>query len=179
MPNPQTLKNILERAAALVEKRPDIGQRDHASSACVKNGLHCSVEEKGWELYADVPVSMGGQNIAPSPSTLFRASVSSCVAIGIRMWAARMDVAIDTIDVTFTTRVDARGQFGVSDDTAPGFESASLDIHLTSDATSEDISCVVETSLRYSAMMDAIRGRFPVDTRISISKLMSMPEGAA
>lgn len=179
MTNSQPLKHVLNRAAALVEKRPDIGQRDYANSASVKNGLHCSIVEKDWKLSADVPQSMGGGNLAPSPSTLFRASVSSCVALGVKMWAARMDVAIDKIDVKFTTHVDARGQFGVSDEVAPGFESASLDIHLTTDAAPEDISHVVEISLRYSAMMDAIRGRFPIDTRILISNVMPILEGAA
>lgn len=179
MPNTKSLKHVLNRAATLVEKRPDIGQRDYANSASNKNGLYCSIAEKDWELSADVPQSMGGENLAPSPSSLFRASVSSCVAIGIKMWAARMDVAISAIDVTFTTHVDARGQFGVSDEVAPGFESASLDIHLTTDTPPEDISRVLETSLRYSAMMDAIRGRFPIDTRILVSNVMPILEGAA
>lgn len=172
------IKTALNRAFSLIEKRPEIGQRDFVSSASVKDGMQCKINEKGWSLATDVPEAMGGENTAPSPGVLFRASISSCVAMGIRMWAEQMDVQIDAINVEFMAHADARGQFGICDDVTPGFETGALSIFLTSDALSCDISKVVKTSLRYSPMLDAIKGRFPIDTKIEISKTSHQMKGA-
>lgn len=178
MNTPEDIKSALDRAAALVEAKPAIGQRAYKSVAAVGDGLACLVEEKDWSLSADTPKSMGGDNSAPSPSTLFRASVSSCVAIGIKMWAARLRTPIKSTEAIFETDVDARGQFGVDDDVPAGFEQARLSICVISEASEHDVLAVVEASLRYSPMMEVISGRFPIEIDISVNSSEEL-EGAA
>lgn len=178
MNTPEHIKSALDRAAALVEAKPAIGQRAYKSVATVSDGLACRIEEKDWSLSADIPQSMGGDNSAPSPSTLFRASVSSCVAIGIKMWAARLQTPIESAEAVFTTDVDARGQFGVDDNVPAGFEKARLAISVISDAAESDVLAVIDSSLRYSPMMDAISGSFPIEINVSVSGTKQL-EGAA
>jgi len=173
------IKTALDRAANMVEAKPAIGQRSYLSIATVSDGLACAVREKEWRFASDTPEAMGGDNGAPSPSTLFRASVASCVAMGIKMWAARMEVPIAHVEVHFATDVDARGQFGVCDDIPAGFGHADLKIKVVSDAEDADVRGAVEASLRYSPMMDALKGGVPINTEIEIKTSMLDLEGVA
>ncbi|MEO1136805.1 MAG: OsmC family protein [Pseudomonadota bacterium] len=139
------------------------------SSAVIEDGLLCTITEKSWRLSADSPEAMGGDNMAPSPSVLFRASVSSCVAMGVKMWAARLETLIERVEARFETDVDARGQFGVCDETRAGFEGACLEIHIVSNAPAEAVRKVVRTSLRYSAVLDALSSDIPIRTEVFIT----------
>src|ERR1700759_3557706 len=122
MTSQDEIRTALERAAQTVTLRPSVGQRIYVNTAVVEEGLTCRVREKSHALTVDVPPSMGGDDSGPSPSVLLRAALSSCVAMGIKMWAIRKGVAIDRIEVRVETDVDARGQFGVCETIAPGFE---------------------------------------------------------
>ena len=119
MANSQTIKEKLERAAATVSARPTYGQRVYRNTATVEDGLTCRVTEKDHSITVDVPKGMGGEDEGPSPSMFIRGALTSCVAIGVKMWAARLGVEVDRVDVSVETDVDARGQLGVCDSTAP------------------------------------------------------------
>lgn len=173
------IKTALDRAASMIEARPAIGQRAYKSIATVASGLTCAVNEKEWTFASDTPEAMGGDNGAPSPSTLFRAAVASCVAMGIKMWAARMEVPIEHVEVHLETDVDARGQFGVSDDVPAGFQKADLTIRVVSQAPDEEVRRTIDASLRYSPMIDAIKGGFPITTTIEISQSIIDLDGVA
>jgi len=135
------------------------------------------MSEKNWRFIADLPASMGGDNTGPSPSVLFRAAVSSCVAIGVKMWAARLEAPVARVEVQFETDVDARGQFGVCDSAPAGFERARLDIRVSSDAPENTVRKAIEKSMRYSPMLETITGRFAIDTRITIDRTVSEEQG--
>lgn len=168
MPSPDQIKAALDRAANTIVLKPSVGQRVYAVAAVVEDGLACRVEEKEHSLLVDLPPSMGGDGGGPSPSMLMRAALSSCVAIGIKMWAARRGVAIDRIAVRLETDVDARGQFGVADDVSPGFEDIRLEIDIRSPVDPELIRDIIRTSLRYSPLMDAVREPQEISTHIRI-----------
>ena len=96
------------------------------------------------------------------------AVVAGCVAMGIKMWAARLEVDIQQVEVCFSTDVDARGQFGVCDDIPPGFERAELKIRATSDAPEGEVRNAIDSSLRYSPIIDVVKDSFPIETQIEI-----------
>lgn len=173
------IKTALDRAANMVEAKPAIGQRTYKSVATVGQTLACAVREKEWRFASDTPEAMGGENGAPSPSTLFRASVAGCVAMGIKMWAARLDVDVQHVEVCFSTDVDARGQFGVCDEIPPGFERAHLKICATSDAPEDDVRNAIASSLRYSPIIDVVKDSFPIETEIEITSATVALEGAS
>lgn len=169
MATPDTIKQALERAANLLSLRPAKGQRTYTSTATVTNGLSCRIDEGSQTLIADLPPSMGGENEGPSPSMLLRAALTSCTAIGVKMWAARRDVPVEQVEVSLETDVDARGQFGVCDDITPGFEAIRLSIRVSSSAPRETIEEIVETALRYSPLTDVFARPQRVETDLDIT----------
>lgn len=168
MASQEEIRSALERAATTITLKPSVGQRVYVSTAVVEKGLACRVQEKNHILTADLPPSMGGEDSGPSPSTLLRAALSSCVAMGVKMWAARKGVTIDRIEVRVETDVDARGQFGVSENIAPGFENVRIQIHVDSTADQDVLRGIVETSLRFSPLMDAFRQAQAIETRLHV-----------
>lgn len=165
----EQIKAALERAANTITLRPAVGQRVYVNTAVVEDGLTCRVQEKHHGMTADLPPSMGGADAGPSPSALLRAALSSCVAMGVKMWAARRDVAIDRVEVRVETDVDARGQFGVAEEISAGFEDIRMHIHVKSPAEEEVIRDIVETSLRFSPLMDALCKAQTIHTDVSLA----------
>lgn len=170
MASAQQIKAALDRAANMVSTRPAVGQRVYLSTAIVEDGLTCHVQEKDHVILADLPASMGGENQGPSPSALLRAALSSCIAIGVKMWAAKFDVPVERVEVRVETGVDARGQFGVADEITPGFESFRTYIEVVSPASRDRITEVVETSLRYSPLVVALRQSQTIETKLSVNR---------
>jgi uncharacterized OsmC-like protein len=173
MASEQTIRTALERAAATIALKPTVGQRVYVSTAVVEDGLACRVREKDHVLVADLPASMGGENSGPSPSVLLRAALSSCVAMGIKMWAARKHVAVDRIEVSVETDVDARGQFGVLESVAPGFEGVRVKVFVESAAAPSIVREVIQTSLRFSPLVDAFRQSHVVETEVAIKRCVA------
>ena len=60
----------------------------------VKNGRH--------HLYADEPLNFGSADLGPSPFEHLCASLGSCTAITLRMYAGRKEWDIENISVTVT-----------------------------------------------------------------------------
>jgi uncharacterized OsmC-like protein len=176
MMSQEQIKAALERATRTVTQKPSVGQRVYVNTAVVEDGLTCVVKEKHHVMTADLPPSMGGEDRGPSPSALLRAALSSCVAMGVKMWAARRNVAIDRVEVTVETDVDARGQFGVADEITPGFEDVRIRIQVDSTAEAEVLRDIVETSLRYSPLMDVFRRTQTVATHLTLGQRVPEPQ---
>ena len=170
MPTAAETRQALERADRLVTLAPERGRRTYANTARVDGGTVCQVVEKGHRFVVDAGRGLGGGDEAPTPSALLRSALSSCIAIGVKLWAARREVPIDRVEVTLETDTDARGLLGLCDLTPPGFTALRVSIEVDSPAPSEEVEDVVATSLRLSPLVDAIANAQPLVTRTRITR---------
>lgn len=148
------IREALERATRTVTLRPKRGQRTYTNTARVQHGTRCVVSEGTDQMIIDVPRALGGAGEGPSPSTVLRASFTSCIAIGIKQSAARENLGIDAIEVRLETDVDARGQLGLADEVTPGFLEIRLQIDIESNANPAEIDDIIAKSLRYSPLLE-------------------------
>jgi putative redox protein len=74
-----------------------------AIASRVGDRLRQQVKVRGHELSADEPKDQGGEDSAPSPQELLAASLASCTAVTMEMYAARKgwDVGDITVDVDY------------------------------------------------------------------------------
>ena len=172
----RTIKQAIERAVKAVTLRPERGQRTYRNLARVDCGTLCHVEEAGRTLTLDVGKALGGNDQGPNPGMLLRSAMSGCVAIGIRQWAARRNLPIEQVEVQLETDVDARGQLGVCEAAAPGFQRVRMLITVTSAAPFAAIDDLVATSLKYSPLMDLFLNPQPVDHRLKIVAPHATPQ---
>ncbi len=148
--------DALRRAEKTVRLRPERGQRTYRNVARVNHGTVCDVEEAGQHLIVDMGKALGGEESGPNPSMVLRSAISSCLAIGIKQWAAKRRVNLRRVEVALETDLDARGQLGVCDDIVPGFTEMRLSISIAAHAPRDVIDDVVATSIRYSPLMDVL-----------------------
>lgn len=68
-----------------------------------------SIETGGFTLLSDEPQGAGGQNAGPAPYSLLLASLGSCTAITLKMYADRKGWDIGRLKVSLTLSKDDEG----------------------------------------------------------------------
>ena len=151
--SPNHLKELYDRLASVLARRPAFARLDGHARVVNQAGLACAVEVDRHVLRADQCAAEGGGGSAPDPDQLMRASLGASVVIGCRIWAARLGVPIDGIELELMTDADARGPLGVAANVPIGWSHVRLDARITSAATEDALRRVFETAVRLSPML--------------------------
>jgi uncharacterized OsmC-like protein len=69
----------------------------------------------GGEVATDMPVTIGGEDSAPTPGWLLRTALASCAVTRIVMEAAARGIVLQTLEAHATSRSDLRGLVGVAE----------------------------------------------------------------
>jgi uncharacterized OsmC-like protein len=146
------IKVLFERRANAMARRPDLARGNGHSRVSMGLGFRCQVEHEDRRVVVDQPAALGG-GTGPDPEQLMRASLAASLAMGYRLWGARLGVAIDAVTVELTCEYDARGQLGVSDEVAVGWRHVRFDVTITSPAPGDDVRRVVATADARSPML--------------------------
>jgi uncharacterized OsmC-like protein len=146
------LKDLFERKRRALQKRPSFARATGQAHVRLREGLCCDVDEESWRTRIDQSVDGGGTGTAPHPAQMMRAAIVACLAMGYRQWGARLDVAIDDIEVDVLCETDVRGQLGIAD-VPVGWERMVIDVRIASCAPEADVRRVVETADRLSALL--------------------------
>jgi uncharacterized OsmC-like protein len=146
------LKDLFERKRRVMLRRPSFGRSSAQARVLLAADLCCEVEEAAWRTRVDQAPDEGGTGTAPHPGQMMRASLAACLAMGYRMWAARLDVAIDQVEIEVTCESDVRGQLGFEDVTV-GWNRILVDVCITSAAPEADVRRMVATADRLSPML--------------------------
>jgi uncharacterized OsmC-like protein len=147
------LKALFDRKARAMTRRPAFGRSTGQARIRLGEGLACDVEHPDRTLLVDQPASDGGGGAAAPPDELMRASIGASLAMGYRLWGARLGVAIDAVELEMTCEYDLRGQLGVADDVAAGWQRVRFDVTIASNAPEEAVRRVVETADRLNPML--------------------------
>jgi uncharacterized OsmC-like protein len=148
------LRTLLERNAEAVSLRPSIGQFTGRTRVRLKPGLACEVTDGEWTLTAGVGAKNGGNNAGPNPGVLGRGALGSCLAISYAMWAARLGVELDSLEVEIEADYDTRGELGVSDEVPPGYSQVRYIVTVTSPASEADVLRVLDMTDKYCPYLD-------------------------
>jgi len=148
------IREALERNARAVTLKPAVAKHTGRTTVRLKPGLECEVEDGRWKLTVGMGANSGGSDAGPSPGTLGRGALGSCLALGYAMWAARLCVPLDTVEVDVQADYDSRGELGVSEDVPPGYTQVRYIVTIGSAAREEDIRRVIDTADKYSPYHD-------------------------
>jgi uncharacterized OsmC-like protein len=150
------IRAAFERNATAVSLRPAVGQKTYITKVHIDNGLTCDIVEGPWRLTADLTSTCGGNEAGPTPGTLGRAALGSCLAISYMLWAARLGIPLAHVGVDVHADADARGLYGV-DNVPAGYTNVCYVVSVTSPAPHEDILRVLDTAEAHSPYMDVFR----------------------
>jgi len=148
------IRAIVERNIELLALKPSRGHLSCATRARLVDGLRCEIEEGPWRFSADMPAKAGGDETAPTPGVLGRGALASCLTMGIALWAARLGVPLETLEVEVQADFDARGELGVGNGVPPGYSEVRYVVSIESPATREEVDQLLRMAERHSPYLD-------------------------
>jgi uncharacterized OsmC-like protein len=166
MASPEQIRATIERNVKEVALQPSTGTA--TTRVTLKPGLECDIEDGTWKLTAGVSEKWGGTNAGPNPGILGRGALGSCLAIGYAMWAARLGVPIDALEVEVQGDYDSRGELGLADDVPPGYLQVRYRVLVTSPAPEADVQRVLDMADKYSPYRDVYARAHDVRREVTI-----------
>jgi uncharacterized OsmC-like protein len=142
-----------QRRVEALRERPELGRSQGSALAALAYGFACDVDLDDRSLRVDLPREEGGSGSGPHPGQLMRASLSACLVMGYRVWAARLAVPLDDVTVAISCEFDERGQLGVDPDTSIGWQRIRWTTTLWSAASDAELERLVQTTHRLSPML--------------------------
>ena len=120
-------------------------------TATLANG-HARLSAGAFNWDIDLPVALGGENLAPSPTAYLLGALAGCAVAFMRdTLAPQFDVRIDGLKATASCTADARGLLGF-EGVSPALENLAVEIEVRSSDPDE----------RVEAMLAAWRERCPI-----------------
>jgi uncharacterized OsmC-like protein len=147
------LRQLYEQRTRVLTRHPSLGKSSVQANVKLVSGAACEVRRAGRVTCVDLPLDEGGTDSAPTPGDLMRASLGACMAMSYRSWAARLGVDLRSVEVDVTCEFDARGQLGITDDVAIGWERLILEVRIVSSDAPAAVRRVVEMADRLSPML--------------------------
>ncbi|MGK0274452.1 MAG: putative OsmC-like protein [Ilumatobacter sp.] len=155
----QTDQEILAgriRIEGIVARKPDVGTDPDISVTTLTEGVRCETVEGDWVTVSDLPAVLGGAGSACSPGALMRASLGTCLAMGYKIRACRLGVAVDSVTVTVTCQAALVGHLDLDSEQRPGYDEIHYHVELHSDAAEADLARVTMEADNLSPVLDAI-----------------------
>ncbi len=146
MTDQPTLKTKLSRIVQAFEAKPALARSTDVTSLRMGDGLACIATQDDWSHTIDMPTTIGGTATGPTPGFFGRASVISCMAIGIKLAAARDDIEIAGIKIDMETDWDDRGLMGFEGIDA-GCQATRIEIEIISPHPQDVIEALVAKAL--------------------------------
>ena len=163
------IRTSLEEKAQRFAAHPAEGQGTAVSRVRLREGLTCDVQEGDWKLVASMPQAIGGSSEGPTPGTLGRAAFGTCLALSYAMWAARLGVPLDSLEVDVHADYDARGELDASSEVRPGYLEVRWVVRVASAAAEEEVLRVLDTADRRSTFVDLFAHGVPLRREVRIA----------
>ena len=116
------IRSAQERALSIFEQKPSAALSSAKTWGRLDEGLHCTVSSGQLDVRMDMPKALGGDGSAPTPGFFVRAGLIGCVAIGIKMTAAREGIPLESVAVDVEMDFDNGAMLGLGDNTAAPLE---------------------------------------------------------
>jgi uncharacterized OsmC-like protein len=122
-------------------------------------------------MQTDMPRSVGGANVAPSPGWFLRAAEASCVATLIGMRAAQLDVELEDVEVTVDSESDDFGILGIEDGIPAGPLSTRIAVRIRAVDSSANppsqLREIVDWAVQHCPVVDAVSRAVPVQLEVT------------
>jgi uncharacterized OsmC-like protein len=165
----ERLKTAFERNIQALGLRPSIGRGTAVTNVRIRGACTAEIEDGGWKLIADEGVQDGGNGEGPDPGVYGRAALGTCLAIGYAQWAAKLGVALDSIEVEVQADYDAVTMYGLEDSRPPGWSAMRYVVRIASSAPEADVQRVIDYADAHSPLLDDFSRPLPVTRELHIT----------
>ena len=142
----EKIRTAVERVVDVFRKKPSAAMDTIRAAGRIKQGLICNVRQGDYKAVMDMATGIGGDGSAPTPGFFIRAGLVGCIAIGIKLTAAREGLDIGAIDVGVEMDFDDGAMLGVGDNSAAPLETR-VTITVESTAPWEEVKAMIGRAL--------------------------------
>lgn len=150
------IKNKFERNEKALTLKPKLGLSTGLSVTRVIDGLKCEIKEGDWVLKTDMPKQVGGNGSTPTGGVLGRAALCSCLASGYMMWASKLDIPIDSLEIRIEADYDDGGLFATSF-APPGYSEIRYHVYIKSPLSKDKIETFLDKADQHSPYLDVFK----------------------
>ncbi|USQ81694.1 OsmC family protein [Ornithinimicrobium faecis] len=116
----------------------------------------------------DEPAGLGGTDKGANPVEHLLGALGACQVITFQVWADKLGIAVEEIDIALTGELDLRGFFGIDPNVRPGFSSIDVAVQISGSETQERYEELVETVERHCPVLDSLGNQVPVRATFAI-----------
>jgi uncharacterized OsmC-like protein len=119
-----------------------------------------------FELDADEPPLLLGEDRGPNPVEYLLTALAGCVTSAIVYHAAAKGIKLNSVESRLEGDIDLRGFLGLSDDVHRGYEQIRMYFKIDADAPAEKLEEIVKLGPTYSPVYDTITRAVPVIVKL-------------
>lgn len=114
----------------------------------------------------DEPAALGGTDLGANPVEHLLAALASCTVITYQVWAEKLGLTLEGVDVALSGDIDLRGFFGAAEGVRPGFQGIDLAVTLTGPESEADYRRLEEAVATHCPVADNLTNGVPVRSRV-------------
>ncbi|MBU2868035.1 OsmC family protein [Pacificibacter marinus] len=170
------IRDAQNAVIARMKSDPSKARSTVKTNGHISEGLACHVTQGRFEMMLDMGRAMGGECAGLSPGFHGRAAIAACVAMAVKMLAARESVRFEAVDVSVEMDFDDAALFGLGSGHAAPLDTR-IAIDVTTDAADSTVRGIVDQALAWDIWYLALRDPQQVSTRLSVHEPGRVPGG--
>jgi uncharacterized OsmC-like protein len=161
----EKIRTAVERVVDVFRKKPSAAMDTIRATGRLEDGLVCNVRQGNYTAVMDMAEAIGGGGSAPTPGFFVRSGLVGCIAIGVKLTAAREGIDIGAIDVEVEMDFDDGAMLGVGDNSAAPLETR-VTITVESAAPWNEVQAMIGRALERDPYFIAVRDAQSVKTKL-------------
>ena len=123
--------------------------------------------DPSWIWTSTAHPQAGGFGDAPCSGDLLLASLAACQEVTLRMVAAAMGIALDTVEIVVEGDMDFQGTMGTDPETPVGFTNIRTKVNITADAPADRLERLAQRAEKYCVVNATLRNSPDMTTEIN------------
>lgn len=165
----EAMNNVID----IFKKSPERGLSTDRTACVLEDGLKCTVSQGEHSAIIDMGEMMGGDGAGPNPGFFGRAALISCIAIGVKMAAARADIQLDKIGVDVEMDWDNRGIFDLDGISASPI-AIRVSIAIDSEADKAAIEAIIPGALKGDSWLQTFVNPNTIEPVVTINQMVNV-----
>ncbi len=128
-----------------------------------------SVDAGRHRFTIDEPAALGGTDLGANPIDHLLAALGACNVITYQVWAQKLGIRLDGVDIELAGDLDIRGFFGIDPDVRPGFQGIEARVTLRGPESPERYVELREAVEAHCPVLDNLTSGVPVTVVVDIA----------
>jgi uncharacterized OsmC-like protein len=164
-----TITDSTTSATDAVDETPQVIRPQVRTSLVTGTATQVQVKAGEHAFTIDEPPALGGTDLGANPVEHLLAALGACQVITYQVWAEKLGIQLDSVDVDLAGDIDLRGFFGAAPGVRPGFQSVEVQVQLKGPESQEKYDELVDVVERHCPVLDNLGNPVPVSATVTTS----------